>query len=195
MVIGESPVEVSPDTIHWCWLKFDSAPFLLISRLDIWEDAKLPLQLVQMSWRSSPSLSPATPVTYRLVCVGFVASPTGHNKSLNLLLCANVEQSPTSSLCHHSPRLPSYKWWNTFQNLSPKHARAISSSPECSLCQGRQTPLWRFLPPRPEHQIKTLAFIPFTQFVSSDWSSYSDGGRQYIDTATFWDFEHFCQYI
>ena len=118
-----------------------------------------------------------------------------HNKSLNLLWCANVEQSPTSSLCHHSPRLPSYKWWNTFENLSPKHRRAISSSPECSLCQGRQTPLWRFLPPRPEHQIKTLAFIPFTQFVSSDRSSYSDGGRLYIDTAAFWDFEHFCQYI
>ena len=43
----------------------------------------------------------------------------------------------------------------------------------------------------------TIALLlkSFFCFVSSDRSSYSDGGLLYIDKATFWNFEHFCQYI
>ena len=39
---------------------------------------------------------------------------------------------------------------------------------------------------------------PQSNFVSSDRSSYSDSGLLYnnnVRKATFWDFEHFCQYI
>ena len=47
----------------------------------------------------------------------------------------------------------------------------------------------------PTRPLCNVVEIMLTKFASSDRSSYSDSVLLDIDTAAFWDFEHFCQYI